>query len=29
MPEERTKAQRRADREVVGAYHEAELGKAA
>ncbi|TMM00412.1 MAG: hypothetical protein E6G10_16305 [Actinobacteria bacterium] len=27
MPEERTKAQRRADREVVGAYHEAELGK--
>jgi hypothetical protein len=27
LPEARNKAQRRADREAVGAYHEAELGK--
>jgi hypothetical protein len=27
MPQERTKAERRADREAVWAYHEAELGK--
>src|SRR3954451_16232037 len=27
MAEERTKAERRADREAVGAYHEAELGR--
>jgi hypothetical protein len=27
MPEPRTKAQRRADREAVGAYHEAQLAK--
>jgi hypothetical protein len=27
MTEQRTKEQRRADREAVGAYHEAELGR--
>jgi hypothetical protein len=27
MPEARTKAQRRADREAVGGYHEAQLAK--